>query len=154
MEACIKNCILSILEILVLIFQKIIIGGYGFIDPSAYFDGNNYSLISIGRNTTISMQTVFLTHDYSIAKGLKTIGIEKKARFLRPVKVGENCFIGARSFLLPGTEIENNVIVGAGSVVRGKVPDNVIVSGNPAVVICSIEEWARKHEEKQDYFEE
>ncbi len=129
-------------------------GGYGFIDPSAYFDGNNYSLISIGRNTTISMQTVFLTHDYSIAKGLKTIGIEKKARFLRPVKVGENCFIGARSFLLPGTEIGNNVIVGAGSVVRGKVPDNVIVSGNPAVVICSIEEWARKHEEKQDYFEE
>lgn len=129
-------------------------GECGFIDPSAYFDGNDYSLISIGKNTTISMQTVFLTHDYSIAKGLKIIGIEKKARFLRPVKVGENCFIGARSFLLPGTEIGDNVIVGAGSVVRGKIPNNVIVSGNPAAVICSIEEWARKHEERQDYFEE
>lgn len=126
-------------------------GEVGFIDPTAYFDGSDYSLISIGKNTTISMQTVFLTHDYSIVKGLKAIGIEKSVKFLRSVSVGENCFIGAKSFLLPGTKIGNNVIVGAGSVVRGTIPDNVIVSGNPAVIVCSIEEWARKHEEKGDY---
>lgn len=128
--------------------------GYGFIDPSAYFDGNDYSLISIGKDTTISMQTVFLTHDYSITKGLKVIGIEKPSRFLRPVSVGKNCFIGARAFLLPGTSIGDNVIVGAGSVVRGKIPNNVIVSGNPAKIVGSIEDWANYHEEKQDYFVE
>ena len=33
-------------------------GEVGFIDPTAYFDGSDYSLISIGKNTTISMQTV------------------------------------------------------------------------------------------------
>ncbi len=54
---------------------------------------------------------------------------------------------------MPGTEIGDNVIVGAGSVVRGKIQSNVVVSGNPAKVVCSIEEWVRKHEERQDYID-
>lgn len=128
-------------------------GGVGFIDPTAHFDGSDYSLISIGKNTTISFEVFFLTHDYSIAKGFKAIGIEKSVKILKSVTVGANCFIGARSFLLPGTEIGDNVIVGAGSVVRGKIQSNVVVSGNPAKVVCSIEEWVRKHEERQDYID-
>jgi acetyltransferase-like isoleucine patch superfamily enzyme len=125
--------------------------GHGFIAPSVSFDGNDYSLITIGDATTISLDVVFLTHDYSISKGLKMIDPKLNGRFLKPISVGNNCFIGMRTILLPGTTIGDNVIVGAGSVVKGTFPDNVVICGNPAKVICSTEEWAKKHYEKQDY---
>jgi len=126
-------------------------GGHGFIHPSVLFDGNDFSLISIGKNTTISLDVVFLTHDYSISKGLKMIGVGESGRFLKPISVGENCFIGMRSILLPGTRIGNNVIVGAGAVVKGYIPDGVVIVGNPAKIICSTQEWAEHHREKRDY---
>ena len=52
-----------------------------------------------------------------------------------PVVIGDDCFIGANSILLKGTTLGKNVIVGAGSVVHGKFPDNVIIAGNPAKII-------------------
>ena len=125
-------------------------GKSGYIDPSAYFDGSDYRLISIGKNTTISRDVVVLTHDFSIVKGLQAIGQEATGHFLKPVKIGENCFIGARCLILPGTEIGDNTICG-GAVLHGKIPSNSIVAGNPAKRICSIEEWTEKHMEKQDY---
>lgn len=108
-------------------------------------------MISIGKNTTISRDVVVLTHDFSIVKGLQAIGQEATGHFLKPVEIGENCFIGARCLILPGTEIGDNTICGGGAVLHGKIPSNSIVAGNPAKRICSIEEWTRKHIEKQDY---
>lgn len=126
-------------------------GGHGFIHPTVSFDGNDFSLISVGKNTTISANVVLLTHDYSITKGLQSMGIQESARFLKPVSIGSNSFVGMNSILLPGTAVGNNVIIGAGSVVSGRIPDNVVAAGNPARVICSLEEWTKKHMEKQDY---
>ena len=62
-------------------------GKSGYIDPSAYFDGSDYRLISIGKNTTISRDVVVLTHDFSIVKGLQAIGQEATGHFLKPVKI-------------------------------------------------------------------
>ena len=62
-------------------------GESGYIDPSAYFDGSDYRLISIGKNTTISRDVVVLTHDFSIVKGLQAIGQEATDHFLKPVKI-------------------------------------------------------------------
>lgn len=126
-------------------------GGHGFISPSVMFDGNDFSLIAIGKNTTISTDVVFLTHDYSISKGLKMINAEESGRFLKPIRVGANCFIGMRTILLPGTTLGDNVIVGAGAVVKGHYPDGVVIAGNPARVICSTEEWAERHYQAKDY---
>lgn len=125
--------------------------GHGFIAPDVMFDGSDFSLISIGKNTTISVNVVFLTHDFSISKGLKMIGAEESGKFIKPISVGENCFIGMRTILLPGTSIGNNVIIGAGSVVKGKIPDGVVIAGNPAKILCTTEEWAKRHYEAKDY---
>ena len=124
---------------------------HGYIAPSVAFDGNDYSLISIGDATTISSEVVFLTHDYSISKGLKTIHPELNGRFLKPIRVGSNCFIGMRAILLPGTVLGNNVIVGAGAIVKGVFPDNVVIGGNPARIICCTDDWAKWHLEAKDY---
>lgn len=125
--------------------------GHGFISPTVFFDANDYSLITIGDATTISMDVVFLTHDYSIAKGLRMLDPSLNGRFLKPIKVGSNSFIGMRTILLPGTTLGDNVIVGAGSVVKGTFPDGVVIAGNPAKIICKTEEWAQRHYDQQDY---
>ena len=124
---------------------------HGFIAPSVSFDANDYSLITIGDATTISLDVVFLTHDYSISKGLKLIDPNLSGRFLKPIRVGSNCFVGMRTILLPGTTLGDNVIVGAGAVVKGTFPDNVVIAGNPAKVICTTDEWAKRHYEAKDY---
>ena len=54
---------------------------------------------------------------------------------MKPVLIGENCFIGMNSIVLKGTTIGKNSIVGAGSVVCGKFPENVVIAGNPARII-------------------
>lgn len=48
------------------------------------------------------------------------------------VKIGNNCWIGAKAIILDGTKIGNGCIIAAGSVVRGEFPDNVIIGGVPA----------------------
>lgn len=53
----------------------------------------------------------------------------------RPIKIGDGCFIGANSIILKGTTLGKNVVVGAGSVVHGTFPDNVIIAGNPAKIV-------------------
>lgn len=124
---------------------------HGYIAPSVVFDANDYSLISIGDATTISTEVVFLTHDYSISKGLKLIDHKLNGRFLKPIRIGSNCFVGMRTVFLPGTTLGNNVIVGAGAVVKGSFPDNVVIGGNPAKIICKTDEWAKRHFESKDY---
>lgn len=56
------------------------------------------------------------------------------------VYIGDNVWVGARSVILPGVKIGNNVVIAAGSVVTKDVPENVMVAGVPAVVKKSLEE--------------
>jgi carbonic anhydrase/acetyltransferase-like protein (isoleucine patch superfamily) len=53
----------------------------------------------------------------------------------RPVSIGAGSWLGAGVIVLPGTSIGANVVVAAGSVVRGVVPDRCVVAGMPAKVI-------------------
>lgn len=93
----------------------------------------------------ISREVLLLTHDYSITRGFQAIGKYKgEVREVLPINIGNNSFIGARATLLPGTTIGKNCIVGAGAVVKGKIPSNSIVVGNPAKVIGNTVEWAEK----------
>lgn len=128
-----------------------------YINSDVYFDSKDYTKISIGNNITISREVMFLTHDYSITTAFAALGeiIERgkgEVYFLKEISVGDNCFIGARASILPGTSIGNNVIIGSGSVVKGIIPDNSIVVGNPCKIIKKTDEYAAYHKKKKEYF--
>ena len=128
--------------------------GVGYIDPTAEIDGADCSLISIGKNVTMSKHVILLTHDFSIWNALiyKYPELKKqRIRFLKRIDIGNNVFTGANSIVLPGTTIEENVIIGSASVVKGKLQRNTVYAGNPAKPICTIEEFLYNHEKKQDF---
>lgn len=130
-----------------------------YIATTAVFDGNDYSIIHLGEGCVISSEVQLLTHDYSIARGLQAIGKNNKdpyrdELFLKGIYIGKNSFIGTRSTLLPGTHIGDNVIIGACSVVKGSIPDNTIVMGNPAREFAKTTEWAERKYQEQEYFVE
>ena len=92
--------------------------------------------ITIGRNTDIGSGCKIIDNDfhplpYSQPHPEEQLDKVKK----RPIVIGEGCFIGANSIILKGTTLGKNVVVGAGSVVCGTFPDNVIIAGNPARVV-------------------
>lgn len=110
-------------------------------------------LITIGDNTTISFDVVFLTHcgETRVFRNLAKNEQEKQTVIYKKVVVGTNCFIGCRSIIMPGVHIGNNVIVGAGSVVTRDIPDNMVCAGVPAKVICTIDEYKQKHKDEFMY---
>lgn len=61
---------------------------------------------------------------------------------VRPIKIGNNVFIGYEAVILPGITIGNNVIIGARAVVTKNIPDGSVVVGIPARIIKSVDEYA------------
>lgn len=94
--------------------------------------GSEPFLISIGDGTTISSEVLFVNHDGA----LSLVKDERGRRFeYFRITIGKNCFIGARSILMPGVNIGDNCIVASGAIVTKSLPEGVIVGGNPARVI-------------------
>ena len=58
----------------------------------------------------------------------------------KPIVIGKNVFIGARSIVMKGVNIGDGAVIGAGSVVTKDVPANAIVAGNPVRLIKFIEQ--------------
>ena len=76
-----------------------------WISPTIFLDSSGYDMIEIGDDCTISFDVVVLVHDYSINNAFRAAGIDAVERhrvIRRPVKIGSNCFIGARSIIMPG----------------------------------------------------
>lgn len=101
-------------------------------------------LIEVGNNVTISSGVKLITHDNSVIKVIKN-----KTDLFGYIKIGDNCFVGMNTIILPGVTIADNIIIGAGSVVSKSFKnENVVIAGNPAKVICSVDEYKEKFKEK------
>lgn len=91
-------------------------------------------LIEIGDNVTLAPRVHILAHDASTKNALGYTKIDT-------VKIGSNVFIGAGSFIMPGAEIPDNCIIGAGSVVTKKLTDSAVYVGAPCRFLCSYEDY-------------
>ncbi len=99
-------------------------------------------MLHIGDYAKVCRNVTILAHDYSrsvvIMKEHENIGEA------RTTYIGNNVFIGMNTIILMGSHIGDNSIVGAGSVVSGCFPDDVVIAGNPAKIICTIQEYTDK----------
>lgn len=57
------------------------------------------------------------------------------------VIIGDWVYIGTNALIMPGVTIGDNVLVAAGSVVTKSVPSGMVVAGNPARVVCTVDEY-------------
>ena len=62
------------------------------------------------------------------------------------VVIGDYVYVGTNSLIMPGVTIGSNVLIAAGSVVTKSVPSNVVVGGNPAKILCSIDEYIERNQ--------
>lgn len=108
--------------------------------------GSEPYLISIGDNTTISFDCAFVTHDAATRVIRNLPDGDPETVIYGPINIGKNCFIGCRSTILAGVTIGDNTIIGACSLVNRDIPSGVVAAGNPCKVICTLDEYRKKHE--------
>jgi len=128
-----------------LIKRGLVVGKNLSIQGEVIIDESHCWHITIGDDVTLADGVHILSHDASTKKHLNYTKIGK-------VKIGNQVFIGASSIILPGVTIGDDVIVGAGSVVTRDIPDRVVSAGNPARVICSLDDFLSRKKTEMEIF--
>lgn len=106
--------------------------------------GSEPYLISIGNRVQITDGVKIFTHGGGHVLREKYPDID----FFGKVVIKDNVYIGNNCLIMPGVTIGSNVLVAAGSVVTKSVPNGVVVGGNPAKVLSSIDDFEQKMLEK------
>lgn len=98
-----------------------------------YFQAAADARIYIGKGTYIASNVGIITANHDLND-------LTKAAPGKDVRLGENCWIGMNSMILPGVILGDHTIVGAGSVVTKSFPEgNCVIAGNPARMIRALE---------------
>ena len=130
-----------------------------FVNPPFYCDYGKH--IEVGKNffanyncTIIDVAKVKIGDNCQMAPNVSifTAGhpihpVSRNSRYEygMPVTIGDNCWIGGNTVIVPGVTIGSNVVIGAGSVVTRDIPDWSLAAGNPCKVIRKITEDDKKY---------
>lgn len=103
-------------------------GGKCIIGNNSSVNSNNmivcHERIEIGNNVQLSPNVQIYDHDHDFrAKG----GVKAGEFKTTPVRIGNNVWIGANTVILRGTEIGDNCVIGAGSVIKGFFPAGSVI---------------------------
>ena len=115
-------------------------GGVLKISANSFINNNcqivAHKSIIIGKDVMIGPNVVIVDHDHKYNSG----GIFKKEFKKSDIVIGNNVWIGANCVILKGTEIGDNSIVAAGSVIRGKYEANSLIIQSRNTEIRKIQE--------------
>jgi len=131
--------------------KGVILGKNSVVYNTIFSSSSKGDEFEIGDNTTITGATL-LAHDASPSLYLDSLNNKPhpwrpaaRSSYRKKIIIGDNVFIGCGSIILPGVELGNNIVVAAGSVVTKSFAGNVVIGGNPAKVINSIENYKSKY---------
>lgn len=106
--------------------RDIVIGAGTRVNYRCFFDGS--APIRIGRKCGIGMEVLFCTTTHLIGPASERAGHVNP----QPITVGDGCWIGARSVILPGVTIGDGCVIGTGAVVNKDCAPNGLYVGVPA----------------------
>lgn len=132
----------------------------GWVYVSAYYRGQEFHpLLSIGDNFSMQQNchigcveeitignnvllgsNVFITdhlHGSVTAEDINVPPIQRPLHS-KPIRIGNNVWIGDKVTILPGVALGDNVIVGANAVVTKSFPENSVIAGCPAKLIKTL----------------
>ena len=134
--------------------ERTIISPYARIQVYPELTGNNEYRLFIGKNCFIGYRVsilvgasieigdnVAIASDVSIISqnhGMNPESIvpyKEQELVVKPIKIGNNCWVGDKTVITAGVTIGDNCIIGAGSVVTKTIPSMSMAAGNPARVI-------------------
>jgi acetyltransferase-like isoleucine patch superfamily enzyme len=103
------------------------------------------SLVTIGDRVMVGphVSIYAATHETEVASRRKNI------EFARKVTIGDDCWIGGQTVILPGVTIGKGCTVGAGSVVSRDIPDWSVAVGRPARVVKMVKAMEDEEEEEE-----
>lgn len=104
------------------------IGAYSFIGASGG--------VKIGSNVIMGQYVTFHAQDHVFDdpdQPIKDQGVTEKG-----IKIGDDCWVGAKVTFLDGATVGNHCVVAAGAVVKGDFPDNSMIGGVPAKILKKI----------------
>ncbi|WP_304644499.1 DapH/DapD/GlmU-related protein, partial [uncultured Dubosiella sp.] len=106
--------------------EKIEIGNNTIINENCHLDGRGN--LKIGDNCSISFSVSIITASHMLNS--ETFEYYEKATYIK-----DNVWIGANAIILDGTILENQVVIGAGAVIKGFTEPSGVYIGNPAQLI-------------------
>lgn len=110
--------------------RRITIGENSGIGVNASLSGT----ITIGKNVMMGPDVIMITQNHNFHR-IDIPMTEQGEQDEKPIQIGDNVWLGARVIILPGVNVGDWAVVGAGSVVTNDVPSWAVVGGNPARII-------------------
>ena len=97
--------------------------------------------VTIGDHVFLGPNVQIYTPCHPIYAPARNEGYE----YAKEVTIGDDVWIGGNVTIVPGAHIGSNVVIGAGSVVTGDIPDGVVAAGNPCRIIRKITEQDKQN---------
>lgn len=122
-------------------FIGVNIGTNNFIPDKNCWSSEPY-LITVGSNCQITTGVRIFTH------GGGNVARNKYPDFdvFGKVIIGDWVYIGTNSLIMPGIKIGDGALIAAGSVVTKSIPPKVVVGGNPARILSTVDDYIRNNE--------
>ena len=113
--------------------------GYNIEIGEKFYSNHNLTIldcakVTFGDNVLVGPNCSFYTAEHPLDFEARNTGVE----YAKPIKIGNNVWIGGGVTILSGVTVGNNVVIGAGAVVTTDIPDNCVVAGIPARIIKRI----------------
>ena len=106
-----------------------------------------YGKIHLGKGTQIAQNVGLITSNHDLDDPSKTGKVAD-------IYIGDHCWIGMNSVILPGVQLGDHTVVGAGSVVTKSFPEGFCVgAGNPAKMIRKLSQTVSPHSEHSQFVE-
>lgn len=114
------------------------IGSNNFIPDKNCWSSEPY-LITVGSNCQITEGVRIFTHGGARVARVKYPDFDAFGKVI----IGNGVYIGSNSLIMPGVTIGDGSLIAAGSVVTKSVPSGVVVGGNPAKILSTVDDYIK-----------